>query len=531
MKPAEPGRIDDEAQLEALGHKGELKRNFSLLSMLGLAFAILNSWTALSSSLSVALPSGGSTSVIWGLLTAGICNLALAASLAEFLSAYPTAGGQYHWVAVITPKRWVPLASWITGWINVSGWIALTTSGGLLASQLISGLIALFHPDFALRPYQVYLIYVAWTLIAFFVNAFLNRLLPYINKTAFIWSIGGFAIICITVLACASPNYASAEFVFTNFINETGWPDGIAWLLGLLQGGFGLTGFDAVAHMIEEIPNASVEGPKIMIYCVAIGTCTGFIFLMVLLFVSGGNTEAIISSSTGPLLQIMHNATSSRAGATCLLMFPLVCILFAEIAIMTTSSRMTYAFARDGGLPASRVFAKVHPRLGQPLNALMLSAGLTILFGLILIGSSSAFNALIAASVVALGVSYAIPVAINVCRGRKMLPPRAFALPTPLGWAANLLGIAYTIVTTVLFLFPPERLVTTSSMNYCVVAFGIILFISTIQWIVDGRKNFTGPRTDMGIEVLEAMKSQEQSGAEPRHPKVAGKEFGNSEVI
>ncbi|KAH7401278.1 amino acid/polyamine transporter I [Pyrenochaeta sp. MPI-SDFR-AT-0127] len=526
MRPVEPGRLDDEAQLQALGHKGELQRNFSLLSMLGLAFAILNSWTALSSSLGLALPSGGSTSVIWGLLTAGICNLALAASLAEFLSAYPTAGGQYHWVAVITPKRWVPLASWITGWINVSGWLALTTSGGLLASQLISGLISLFHPDFKLKAWQIYLIYVAWTLIAFTVNAFLNRLLPYVNKTAFIWSIGGFAIISITILACASPNYASAKFVFTNFINETGWPDGIAWLLGLLQGGFGITGYDAVAHMIEEIPNASVEGPKIMVYCVCIGTVTGFIFLMVLLFVSGGDTASIISSSAGPLLQILYNATSSRAGAVCLLIFPLICILFAEIAIMTTSSRMTYAFARDGGLPASKFFAKVHPRLGQPLNALMLAAGLTILFGLILIGSSSAFNALISASVVALGVSYAIPIAINVCRGRKMLGPRAFVLPNAVGWAANLLGIIYTAITTVLFLFPPAIPVTATSMNYCVVAFGIILFISTFQWIVDGRKNFTGPRTDMGLEVLEAMKSQEQNGVENQHVKVAGEEIG-----
>jgi choline transport protein len=94
VKMGNERQLDDEAQLQALGHKGELKRNFSLLSMLGLAFAILNSWTALSSSLGLALPSGGSTSVIWGLLTAGICNLALAASLAEFLSAYPTAGGQ-----------------------------------------------------------------------------------------------------------------------------------------------------------------------------------------------------------------------------------------------------------------------------------------------------------------------------------------------------------------------------------------------------------------------------------------------------
>jgi choline transport protein len=373
--------------------------------------------------------------------------------------------GRYHWVAVITPKRWAPLASWITGWINVSGWIALTTSGGLLASQLIAGLISLFHPDFTIKPWQQYLIYAAWIIIAFLINAFLNDLLPHVNRIAFMWSLGGFTIICITVLACSSPGYASADFVFTDFVNETGWPDGIAWLLGLLQGGFGLTGYDSVAHMIEEIPNASVEGPKIMIYCVCIGTFTGFVFLTILLFVSGGDTKAIIESASGPLIHIINTATRNKAGATCLLMFPLVCILFAEIAIMTTSSRMTYAFARDGGLPASRFFAKVHKRLGQPLNSLLLSTILTLLFGLLMIGSSSAFNALISASVVALGVSYAIPVAINLCRGRKMLPPRPFAMPSALGWAANLLGVAYAIVTTVLFVFPPELPVTASNMS------------------------------------------------------------------
>lgn len=341
----------------------------------------------------------------------------------------------------------------------------MTTSGGLLASQLIAGLISLFHPDFTIKPWQQYLIYVAWTLIAFVINAFMNRLLPYLNRGAFIWSISGFAIICITVLACSSGSYASADFVFTEFINTTGWPDGISWLLGLLQGGFGITGYDAVAHMIEEIPNASVEGPKIMIYCVCIGTVTGFIFLMILLFVSGGDANAIIEASSGPLVHILYTATNNRAGAVCLLMFPLVCILFAEIAIMTTSSRMSYAFARDGGLPASRVFAKVDKRLGLPLNSLILAAGLTLLFGLIMIGSSSAFNALISASVVALGVSYAIPVAINVCRGRKMLPARAFTLPNWLGWLANLIGLAYAIVTTVLFVFPPELPVTGSNMS------------------------------------------------------------------
>ena len=46
-------------------------------------------------------------------------------------------------------------------------------------------------------------------------------------------------------------------------------------------------------------------------------------------------------------------------------------------------------------------------------------------------------------------------------------------------------------------------------MNYCVVAFAIWLSISLIQWIVDGRKNYTGPKLD--DQVLEAVIEQERS--------------------
>lgn len=74
------------------------------------------------------------------------------------------------------------------------------------------------------------------------------------------WSLSGFTIICITILSCSSPDYNSAEyvidntlygvtladnrrFVFRKFINETGWPDGVAWLLGvcsLIQASFSI---------------------------------------------------------------------------------------------------------------------------------------------------------------------------------------------------------------------------------------------------------------------------------------------------
>jgi hypothetical protein len=39
-----------------------------------------------------------------------------------------------------------------------------------------------------------------------------------------------------------------------------------------------------------------------------------------------------------------------------------------------------------------------------------------------------------------------------------------------------------------------------TKIDYCVAAFGIVFVISTITWIVDGRKNYVGPRIE--VEVL-----------------------------
>ncbi|KAK6948815.1 hypothetical protein Daesc_010586 [Daldinia eschscholtzii] len=466
---------DDAAALAQLGHKQELKRNFSMISMLGLAFAILNTWTALAASITLALPSGGPSAVVWGLIVAGVCNLCLAASLAEFLSAWPTAGGQYHWAAIVSWRKWSRGISYATGWINVSGWVALTATGGLLGSTFIINIISLLHPDYEAKSWHQFLIYIGFTLISLCINAFSTRLLPLFTKAAFFWSLTGFVVISITILACSSPEYQSGEFVYGEFINEVGWPDGLAWLLGLLQGAFALTGFDAVAHMIEEIPQPQVKGPRIMLACIGIG-----------------------------------NATRNPAGSVCLLMFPLVCMLFTSTTLMTTSSRMSYAFARDRGLPFSRIFAQVHPRLDVPLNALLWTAAWVVVFGCIFLGSTSTFNAITSASVVALGVTYAIPPTINVLRGRRMLPEkRAFKLPGVVGWILNLVGIGWTILTTVLFVFPPEIPVTSENMNYCIVAFGVILLISVVTWVFDGRKNYTGPHVDVeGLESVEAILEQ-----------------------
>jgi choline transport protein len=77
-------------------------------------------------------------------------------------------------------------------------------------------------------------------------------------------------------------------------------------------------------------------------------------------------------------------------------------------------------------------------------------------------------------------------------------------------------GIAWTLLTTVLFVFPPEQPVTGTNMNYAIVAFGVVLVIAIVQWIIDGRKNYEGPIIDaetfgLGQDVVEGV-----SGAESK---------------
>jgi choline transport protein len=59
-----------------------------------------------------------------------------------------------------------------------------------------------------------------------------------------------------------------------------------------------------------------------------------------------------------------------------------------------------------------------------------------------------------------------------------------------------------------------------TSVDYCIVAFAIIIIISTIQWFVDGRKNFTGPRHDVNMEVLDAVQSEQNDPEDGGFKKV-----------
>ena len=115
------GDFQEDVVLENLGYQPELKRSFSLLGMIGFSFSIVTCWTALSGVLIIGFIAGGPPVMIYSWI--GICLFALAVaySMAEICSAYPVAGGQYSWVAVLAPPKLARGMSWITGWFMITG--------------------------------------------------------------------------------------------------------------------------------------------------------------------------------------------------------------------------------------------------------------------------------------------------------------------------------------------------------------------------------------------------------------------------
>ncbi|GAA5912578.1 hypothetical protein JCM8208_002001 [Rhodotorula glutinis] len=492
------GQINEVTKQEQ--NHGQLK-NFSMLSLIGLAYCILNSWTAMAASLSVVLPSGGPVAMLWGLVIAAIGNLATAASLSEIVHVFPTSGGPYHFAAILSPPEWAPLVSWICGWLATAGWVALTATTGSLAGALVLGAYSLAHPGFEEQPYQTFIIFTGFILVALAINLFASRMLPLVNSSAIIWSLAGAATIIVVCLACSSGEYQSGNYVFRTFQNETGFPGGVAFILGLLQPSFGLIGIDALSHMVEEIPQPHINVPRAMILAVLIGASSSWVLLMVLLFVTR-DPAAVITSTAGSLLETMYQATGSVAGAICLQVFPIISMEFAAQGIMCASSRNLHAFARDRGLPFSTFFSKLNPRTGVPDRAVIVTAILCVIFSLIYLGSSAAFNAILSSSVVFLNLSYSVPIALLLIRGRHLLRPESFPSPTwtlgpLLGPVCNVLSLVFTLVTTVFFLFPPVNHPTAEEMNYAVAVVGLVAIVSVITWFVQGRKSFVGPR-DLG---------------------------------
>lgn len=283
-----------------------------------------------------------------------------------------------------------------------------------------------------------------------------------------------------------------------------------------------MTAYDSTIHMIEEMPNPTTQGPRLIIYAIVMAVVTGFGFIAAVLAVISDIPAAV--SSSEPLLEIYYQATQNKAGSICLMMFPLLSFVLCAIDDMATSARMAYALARDGGMPFSRYFARVSPTFGVPVIGLVWCFSWDIIFGLVFLGSTNAFNAIVSAAVVCFTITYAIPPGINLLRGRRMLPEnRSFKLPNTIGYICNAADVAWAMLTTVLFVWPTSNPTTPVNMNYCVAAFGVIIVIAGSNWVLSARKTYKPPalqlvNSDRTVEFdADELTEENESGRTETH--------------
>ncbi|KAK4995464.1 hypothetical protein LTR66_004735, partial [Elasticomyces elasticus] len=302
-----------DADLAKMGYKAELPRNLSMLSVLGLSFAIMAVPFGLSTTFYITLTDGQSVTILWGWVLVSLISLAIAASLAEICAVYPTAGGVYYWSAMLSTKEWAPIASWVTGWLTLVGNWTVTTSINFSGGQLILSAISLWRDDFAPNAYQTVLMFWAVMLVCFLVNVFGAKYLDLINKVCIYWTSASVLIIMITLLSMAQTKRSGA-FVFGNYDasasgwNAPGWP----FFVGLLQAAYTLTGYGMVAAMCEEVQNPQHEVPKAIVLSVAAAGVTGVIYLIPILFVLP-DIQLLLSVANGQPIGLLFKTVTGSA--------------------------------------------------------------------------------------------------------------------------------------------------------------------------------------------------------------------------
>lgn len=166
------------SQHHHLGHR----RDLSPLEIIALGFNVSNSWVAISVSFAVIVAAGGPVTLVYGVVVAGFMYTAVAISLAELASVYPTAGGQYHFTSLVAPKAISRGASYACGMIATFSWIALCTAATIIAAQLLLALPAYFLSTYIPQAWHYFVVYQAINIVVLIYNLFALKRTPWVHN-------------------------------------------------------------------------------------------------------------------------------------------------------------------------------------------------------------------------------------------------------------------------------------------------------------------------------------------------------------
>ncbi|KAK3670939.1 hypothetical protein LTR78_009217 [Recurvomyces mirabilis] len=378
----------DQKDMKRMGKTQELRRNFRELSTIAFVVVLQGTWEVLLAASTQGMTDGGLAGLFWSYIWTFAGFSLVVISLAEMASMAPTSGGQYHWVSEFAPPRHQGWLSYFTGWMSTLSWQAGTASGPFLVGTLIQSMIYVNDETYVGTNWQGMMFVWAITLVVYFCNVYGGRAMPVFQNLMLILHVFGFLtiIVCLWVLAPRNP----AHVVFTQFSNGGGWSSmGVSLMIGQITAIYACICSDAAAHMSEEIKDAGVTVPRAMVGSYLLNGGLGVIFLVSFLFSIVDLDGALNDGSGYPFLFVFTNAFSLPA-VNALSAIVITLIFAGTLSYNLSTSRQTWAFARDQGMPFSKWIAHVNPKLEVPANAVAATSGITFILSLINIGSEVA---------------------------------------------------------------------------------------------------------------------------------------------
>ncbi len=511
--PDEAAKLsDDDALLAKLGYKQELSRSWSSFSNFAISFSIISILAGCFTTFGQAWNNGGPVAISWGWPIISSFILIIGFTLSELVSAYPTSGGIYWWAS----KMGGPAAGFFTGWLNLIGLLAVTASVAYGAATFLDLTISTISKGYAdsFSLTRVFLWFLAILALAALANIFSGHLLAVVNNISVWWHVAG-ATIVILILIVVPNHHQSVGYVFTERINNSGFSSGFYWFLvlplGFLLTQYTITGFDASAHLSEETQGAAEGAAKGIWRSIFYSAIGGYVLLLA--FVFAVQDPAGVSKGFGSVDVIFGQALPEKWHFV-ILFIATAGQLFCTTACLTSASRMTFAFSRDGAIPGSKWLAHVNPRTRVPANAVIFVAVIGAIITLPALksvgGTPVAFFAVVSVAVIGLYLAFLIPIFLRWRLG-DAFEPGSWTNGPKYKWM-NLVAAIEIVVISIYFILPftPAGVPFSSSFAWSSVNYAPVLTLGTlvilaIWWNLSAKKWFTGPRNTIDEAVVQAF--------------------------
>ncbi|WP_041770797.1 amino acid permease [Metapseudomonas resinovorans] len=481
---------DDVKLLHSMGYAQELSRRMGGFSNFAISFSIICILSGGINSLAQGTSGAGGAAIGIGWPLGCLVSLVFAVAMAQIASAYPTAGGLYHWGSILGNR----FTGWLTAWFNLLG---LVTVLGAINVGTYYFFFGAFGPMLGMedsittRIVFLSILTGGQALCNHFGIGLTAKLTDFSGYLIFATSIA-LTIVCLL----AAPSFEfSRLWTFGNFSGAAGgnvWPEvsgGWVFLLGLLLPIYTITGYDASAHTSEETVQAAHSVPRGMVMSVVWSMLFGWLMLSAFVLMLPSMQEAAAQG-----WNVFFWAMDTQVNSTVKLLLYLAIFIsqiLCGLATVTSVSRMIFAFARDGGLPASKALASVSPAHRTPVAAIWTGSILAVLFvwgsSLVSIGETPVYTIVVSCTVIFLFFSFAIPIFLGLFTYGTSKWPRMG--PWNLGRGMfSLVAVLSVLSMALIFVIgiqPPNDWAL-----YITIGF---LVITAIVWFAFEARRFQGP--------------------------------------